>query len=60
MKTTLTALLALSIAASAQDTGVKNIWPDETAGKPSEAKLDGEREEAAIVLHRDDVLQDCG
>ncbi|MDB6151704.1 MAG: hypothetical protein JWL90_157, partial [Chthoniobacteraceae bacterium] len=60
MKTTLTAVLVLSVAAFAQDAGVKNIRPDETAGKPSEAKLDGEQKEAAIVLHRDDVLQDRG
>ena len=60
MKTILTALLALALAASAQDPGVKDAWPaDETAKQP-EAKAGGEREGAATVLHRDDVLHERG
>ncbi|MEO8351149.1 MAG: cupin domain-containing protein [Chthoniobacteraceae bacterium] len=50
MKTILTALISLALTAFAQDPN----------GKDSEAKPSGEREGAAPVLHRDDVLHDRG
>ena len=60
MKTTLAAFLALSLAASAQDAGVKDAQSADESPKPAEAGATGEREGAAIVLHRDDVLRDKG
>ena len=50
MKTTLAALLALGLAALAQDPKAKD----------SEAKPNGERDGVATVLHRDAVLSDRG
>ena len=50
MKLTLTALLSLALSAFAQDPSVKDTG----------ANANGEREGAATVLHRDDVLHDRG
>lgn len=59
MKTTLTALLALAVTVFAQDTGAKDAKPADDA-KATTAPTNGEREGAATVLHRDDVLHDRG
>ena len=60
MKTLLTTFLVLTVAASAQDNGAKDAKPSDESTKQTEAKANGEREGAATVLHRDDVLHDHG
>ena len=58
MKTTLTALLTLVFAATAQDPATTNARPADDAAKAADATTNGEREGAATVLHRDNVLRD--
>ena len=58
MKSALAALLAVVLGASAQDTGVKDAKTANDSSKPTEAGGGGEREGAAIVLHRADVMRD--
>jgi len=61
MKIPLAALLALVLGASAQDAGVvKDPQPAEGPSKPKEESATVERDGAAIVLHRADVLRDRG
>jgi len=60
MKISLAALLALVLAASAQDHGEKDVKPGENPSKSNEESATGEREGAAVVLHRADVMRDRG
>jgi quercetin dioxygenase-like cupin family protein len=60
MKNTFTALLALALTASAQDAGVKDAKSADASTKAKDAAATGEREGAAIVLHRADVMHDRG
>lgn len=58
MKKPIAALLALTLAAAAQD--AKDAKPSDDSSKQPQAKANGEREGTATVIHRDDVLHDRG